>query len=254
MNRPPAFQFYPKDWRDFKVRRMSYEAQGIYIALLCDMWNGSRDWCSIIDDDKAISKALGIPVKRWLSIRKEIQYQNDPLLRQNGRKLISNRLKKEAKKLKEYRRKQSEKGKKSALTRGTTVKPRLNHGATGRQPEGNSSSSSSSLNKKDIYREIRHEVIKHLNEKVGTNYHPDTDNTIKQINGRLSDKKNPATKEDMIRVINIKTGQWLDDPEKNKYLRPETLFNKTKFEGYRNERKPEDELSKHKKSLEERRY
>lgn len=148
MNRPPAFQFYPKDWDDFKVQRMTHEAQGIYIRILCFMWKDSRDQCSILNDDKAIAKSLGVSIRKWLSIKKEIQYKNDPLLKENDTKLISIRLKKEARKLREYRKKQSEKGKKSALSRGTTVEPQLNHSAnqktTEAQPEGNSSSSSSS--------------------------------------------------------------------------------------------------------------
>jgi hypothetical protein len=38
MNRPPAFQFYPKDWLDFRVQRMSLAAQGAYMKILCFMW------------------------------------------------------------------------------------------------------------------------------------------------------------------------------------------------------------------------
>lgn len=88
----------------------------------------------------------------------------------------------------------------------------------------------------NIHKEIRHEVIQYLNEKTGKSFHPDADDAIKFINGRLNDNKNPATKEDLLRVIDVKVFQWLDDPDHDKYLRPETLFNKTKFEGYRNER------------------
>jgi len=51
MNRPPAFQFYPKDWFDFKVQRMSLAAQGAYLKLLCFMWTDSKDQCSIPDDN-----------------------------------------------------------------------------------------------------------------------------------------------------------------------------------------------------------
>ena len=75
MNKPPAFQFYPKDWLDFKVTRMRYEAQGIYMRILCHMWTDSKDQCSILNDDKAISAALGISIKRWQIAKKEIQYE-----------------------------------------------------------------------------------------------------------------------------------------------------------------------------------
>jgi len=155
VNRPPAFQFYPKDWLDFKVMRMSYEAQGVYIRILCHMWIDSRDQCSIMNDDKAIAGMLGISTKKWQVIKKEIQYDGDSLLRKRGKKLVSNRLKKEAKKLQNFHRSQREKGKKSAesqFLRRTTAQPRLNNGSTTAQPEDNplsSSSSSTTLNNKD---------------------------------------------------------------------------------------------------------
>jgi len=110
----------------------------------------------------------------------------------------------------------------------------------------------------DIHKEIRHEVIQYLNEKADKHYHPDAKDTIGFINGRLNDEVNPATKEDLLRVIDIKVPQWIDDIENNKYLRPATLFNASKFEAYRNERKPEDDrevlIRKHKESLEAKRY
>lgn len=42
------------------------------------------------------------------------------------------------------------------------------------------------------------------------------------------------TLEDFKTVINIKTEQWINDPEYNKYLAPKTLFG-PKFEAYLNE-------------------
>ena len=167
MNRPPAFLFYPKDWDDFKVQRMSYEIQGIYLKILCLMWKDSKDQCSILNNDKFISNALGLSLKKWRAAKKEIQYDGDPLLKETDEKFTSNRLKKEVKKLKDYRKTQSIKGKKSAFlrkTRDTTVEPRLNRSTnrgvnrkptgtpTGGQPKSNISISSSISNKdKDKY-------------------------------------------------------------------------------------------------------
>ncbi|TKI51343.1 hypothetical protein FC752_22060 [Lysinibacillus varians] len=37
-------------------------------------------------------------------------------------------------------------------------------------------------------------------------------------------------------VIDTKVKQWLHNPDMNKYLRPDTLFNATKFESYLNEK------------------
>ena len=120
MNRPPAFQFYPKDWLDFKVQRMSFEAQGVYMKLLCFMWNDSRDQCSLPDDDEMIARALGATAEHWLKLRGEIQRENDPIFEQKKGRLVSKRLREEATKQRGYRQMQAAKGK--------LRQPRLNHG------------------------------------------------------------------------------------------------------------------------------
>lgn len=146
-DRSPAFQNYPKDWRDVKVRRMSLAAQGAYRAILDDMWVDSKDQCSILDCDPFIAKSLGVTVDEWLRLREEIQHEIEPLLLQKSGRLYSKRLKAEALKQRNYRQLQSEKGKKSA-------EKRFNHGSTAvqpeHQPEGNSSSSSSSSSSQKI--------------------------------------------------------------------------------------------------------
>lgn len=45
----------------------------------------------------------------------------------------------------------------------------------------------------------------------------------------------------VLEVIRDKVAQWKDDPEMKRYLRPETLFNRTKFEGYAEAAKPAPE-------------
>jgi uncharacterized protein YdaU (DUF1376 family) len=142
MNRAPAFQFYAKDWLDFRVQRMSLAAQGAYLKLLCFMWNDSKDQCSIIDCDELLARAIGITREEWLELRKEIQWVSDPILEETNGVLLSRRLKQEATNQRKHRKMQSEKGRKSAEQRAnrgsTTVQPQ-------REPEANSSSSSSEL-------------------------------------------------------------------------------------------------------------
>jgi len=153
MNRPPAFQFYPRDWLDFRVQRMSYESQGIYLKLLCFMWADSKDQCSLPNDDKALSSALGISLQKWKSIKKELWFNGDPIFVEKNGKIFSKRLRKEALKQKDYREGQAEKGRKSGHARNLRRKQRLNNGSTvaptGDEPKGNSSSSSSSSNKNE---------------------------------------------------------------------------------------------------------
>ncbi|WP_431030032.1 conserved phage C-terminal domain-containing protein [Lysinibacillus sp. LZ02] len=80
--------------------------------------------------------------------------------------------------------------------------------------------------------DVVHQIIEYLNVKASKNYKATTTATKRLINGRLGDG---YTLEDFKRVIDVKVKQWLHNPDMNKYLRPDTLFNATKFEGYLNE-------------------
>ncbi|MDR4470394.1 MAG: YdaU family protein [Nitrospira sp.] len=160
MNRPPAYQFYPKDWLDFRVQRMSLAAQGAYMKLLCFMWKDSQDQCSIIDDDRAIATAIGVPYDMWKELRAEIQFPGDPILIEEGeerRILRSARLQREAEKQRNHSIKQAERGKRGAQKRWQ--KEHSQGHSSGHDPaiaggmtENGSSSSSSlkELNKEDV--------------------------------------------------------------------------------------------------------
>ena len=124
MNRSPAFQFYPKDWLDFRVQRMSLAAQGAYLKILCYMWADSKDQCSLEDNDELIPRALGTSQETWMRLKTEIQHESDPIFKKENGLLISERLREEALKQKKYRKLQAKKGKSSSLQR-------LNRGSTG---------------------------------------------------------------------------------------------------------------------------
>nr|WP_054549350.1 conserved phage C-terminal domain-containing protein [Lysinibacillus sphaericus] len=89
-------------------------------------------------------------------------------------------------------------------------------------------------NKNNIVEEldIVHEIIGYLNQTALKNFKATTTATKRLINARLADG---YTLEHFKCVIDTKVKQWLHNPEMNKYLRPDTLFNATKFEGYLNE-------------------
>jgi len=95
----PACWFYWKDWLDFKVQRMTDAAQGIYMRLLAYIWTGTATQHSIADDNKALARALGLPIHAWLKRRAEIQWPGDPLLIEENGLLISKRLRREVEKL-----------------------------------------------------------------------------------------------------------------------------------------------------------
>lgn len=71
-------------------------------------------------------------------------------------------------------------------------------------------------------------VIDRLNEKTGSRYRH-VDANINFVRARFEEG---YSVDDCFAVIDAKAAEWLGKPEFEKYLRPETLFNKTKFAGY----------------------
>lgn len=112
MNRSPAFQFYPKDWFDYRVRRMSKEARGCYIDLLAYIWKDTKTQYCIKNDLRSMKKILNLTPKRFKKVWAEIQWEGDPIFETDNGFLVSNRLKKEKLKQDENRRKRQEAAKK----------------------------------------------------------------------------------------------------------------------------------------------
>lgn len=75
------------------------------------------------------------------------------------------------------------------------------------------------------------EILEYLNAKTGASYKVQAKATRKKIHARWAEG---YRLDDFKHVVDVKVGQWKNDPQKKKYLRPETLFG-TKFEGYVNE-------------------
>ena len=75
------------------------------------------------------------------------------------------------------------------------------------------------------------EVLNFLNEKTGRNYEPCKAN-LELIAARMKDG---ATVDDLRAVIAKKCREWLTDEKMNIYLRPATLFARTKYAQYRGE-------------------
>lgn len=83
------------------------------------------------------------------------------------------------------------------------------------------------------------DAIVYLNSVAGTKFKP-TDASTTLIRARLD---SGFTYEDVKRVIDLKCAQWMGTPME-KYIRPATLFNRTKFESYAGEKgKIQEDLS-----------
>ena len=80
--------------------------------------------------------------------------------------------------------------------------------------------------------EVVKEVIDYLNQKAGTKYRPTTAATKRLVGARL---KEGFTVDDCKKVIDNKVADWLNDEKMKNYLRPNTLFQASKFESYLNE-------------------
>lgn len=76
------------------------------------------------------------------------------------------------------------------------------------------------------------EVIDYLNQKAGTKYRATTAATKRLVGARL---KEGFTVDDCKKVIDNKVADWLNDEKMKNYLRPNTLFQASKFESYLNE-------------------
>lgn len=80
---------------------------------------------------------------------------------------------------------------------------------------------------KELCADVCLEIINYLNELADKNYKA-TESQIKFIEARLNEG---FTSDDIKNVIAAKCEEWLGT-EHEKYLRPETLFNATKFSSY----------------------
>jgi len=95
-------------------------------------------------------------------------------------------------------------------------------------------------NKKDINKLISYVglkpnfvlIINYLNKKTGRNYNAKNKSTLDLLRARFNEGR---TVKDFINVIDKKVDDWLTDDKMATYLRPSTLFNRTKFENYLNE-------------------
>jgi len=79
-------------------------------------------------------------------------------------------------------------------------------------------------------------IVGQLNLIAKKSFSAETAETKKHISARL--KK--YSKEDCVAVVKYKCKQWLSDLVMSKYIRPNTLFNESKFESYYQEMKSDE--------------
>lgn len=78
MSKAPAFQFYTGDWRkDPAVQSLDHEHKGIWIDLLCIMWDSPERGRLVLPNgdpmpDEAICSNLGLPLGKWEKSRSKL--------------------------------------------------------------------------------------------------------------------------------------------------------------------------------------
>lgn len=235
----PAFQFYPADWlADEKVSCLSIEEEGAYIRLLSYCW---REGSIPADTESLCRLAKGCHADAIEKVKK--LFAQHPSL--PGR-LESKRLNKEIVKQENYRKSQSASGLRGAEKRwgkngdpiATPMAKDSSSSLSSSSPSGNNNNAPKQEQEafelenlpevtKSYHRDSR-TVLHFLNEKAGKRYR-ELDCNLKLISQRLSE---PGV--DLVGVkvmINRQCSLWLGT-DMEMYLRPETLFNKTKFESY----------------------
>lgn len=84
---------------------------------------------------------------------------------------------------------------------------------------------------KEKEKETAVSIVSYLNQKSGKAFRASSEKTKTLIRARI---REGFTVDDFKRVIDNKCNDWLSDPERAQYLRPETLFG-SKFESYLNQ-------------------
>src|SRR5215471_18539601 len=144
MNRPPAFQFYAKDWLSSKkIVTMTLEEEGAYIHLLAHCWD-SQD-CTLPDDDSELAQ-LSRMGERWFNGGSTTLRKCFVPHPRKTRRLTNLRLLEEFRKYTHWIQKSREGG----IRSGQTRRNHLKGGSRVGEPKGNSSSSSSYSKNKDL--------------------------------------------------------------------------------------------------------
>ena len=101
--------------------------------------------------------------------------------------------------------------------------------------------------KEKLKKEIKYEseiieIMEYLNKVADKNFKTNSKDAIKYITQRLNEG---YTVKDCKYVVDVMTAKWKNDSEMEGYLRPSTLFNSVKFEGYLNTKMPKQSKDHH---------
>lgn len=210
--KPPAFQFYVKEWlSDAKVMAMTPKQRGGYIQLMAICWN---ERCVLPDNDQQLMAMSGLNADDLEIVKGCFCPIGNP------KGLTHKKLQDQWKKTQAWRQKSQKGGVNSAESRSyqsglvpTVVEPPLNPATA------------------TAFASAIKDIVLYLNKKCGTGFKHTSGKTKSLIVARMNEGFDV---DDFKKVIDVKSNQWLDDDKMAVYLRPITLFS-NKFESYLNE-------------------
>jgi len=221
MAKAPAIQFYVKDWlSDPELRMASHSTKGIWIDMLCYMWESSERGkiCGTLEQIKKLVSATDEDMDLFISEAKTLQFCDVTICNKNVT-VINRRIHQD------YKDKQNTR----LRVQRFREKQKSNANVT---PSSPSPTPTPTPKIKDIV--PYEEIIDYLNEKAGTHFKHKTKTTRGFIKARWNEDPDFSNIGAFRYVIDVKCGQWLNDPKMIGNLRPQTLFG-TKFESYLNE-------------------
>lgn len=204
----PFFQFEPAMWMMGRIQRCSCNARASFVDLMCRYWNAKCDY-SIEDaeldcGEDEISELLKRKIIKEVEGKVVISFLKDQ---------YDNCLE------------TTKKRKKAADARWSKSNASAMHvHKSAMQNDADKIRRDKIIEDNIDYKSF----VEFFNKTTGKNIRV-TDTLKKDLRARIKDG---YTKEDIIRVVRVKSAQWKDDKEMNKYLRPQTLFSKSKFEAY----------------------
>ena len=226
----PWFRLYAEILNDPKVQILTESLRWRYVALLCLQCNESLQ--NTPDDEIAL--ALRVTVEDWSLtkqelIKRRLMLKDGTLNGWEKRQYISD-VKDPTAATRQQRYRDNKKSQ-----RNDTVTSRLPDADTDTDNKKKETLSGKPdpapvvlKNGKQKFKDEAVTLIEFLNEKAGRSYRPVAVN-LEMIAARLAEG---ATLQDCKCVIAKKAREWNGDEKMEPYLRPATLFNRTKFAQY----------------------
>lgn len=258
MAKLPYMQFYPGDWL-LDTHVLSPATRGIWIDILSLMWReeprtGTLEytvpgWCKRLrcTDADLRTAVLEMEMENVCKIVKDegkdfVRFTSrriarDEKLRKANRLYVANHRSKAPCKVVVHAVQDVSKGENQNQSHISESEIRSQKSYSEEEKKEKTTLSSSSelddMPPPRNYRADAREVLAFLNAKTGRQYRP-VESTIAMIMARLKGQ-NLETEVDVQTcksLIAKKVRDWNTDEKMAKYLRPETLFNRTKFESY----------------------